>query len=250
MAHDVLIHKLRSLVELTADDERAVRSLSAQRTQVSRHRDILPRLREPDFVYVIVSGWAARYGLRADGSRRITGFMLRGDFCGIHAVAGAAMDHAIVAITDCEMAAIPIAEMEALVARVPLIGKALWRAKLIDEAILRQWLLSSGDALQAIARMLCELHARARAAELYHDGACEVPITQEQLGDAVGLTGVHTNRTLQKLRSFGYIEFANGHLRILQPQELTTLAQWNDRYLAPWQSKDARRLEREAANAF
>lgn len=237
MPYVAWIKKLHSLVDLSPEGERAIRALNSQVWSVDRSRDILRRLRVPDFLYVIVSGWAARYGLRSDGSRRITGFMLPGDFCGIHAVADGAMDHAIVALSDCEVLAIPIAEVKALSSNIPEFATALWRAKLVDEAMLRQWLLSSGDALQSVARMLCELNARARAAQLDFDGICSLPITQDQLGDAIGITGVHTNRTLKILRTEGLVDYKNGRLRVLRSDKLSEIGQWNDRYLTPWLAK-------------
>lgn len=237
MPHASWITKLHNLVDLTVKGERAVRALNSSVSSITRHRDFISRLKAPDYFYVIVSGWAARYCIRSDGSRRITGFMLPGDFCGIHAVTHSAMDHAIVALTNCEVAAIPIAEIEALCSNVPEFALALWRAKLVDEAMLRQWLLSSSDALQATARMLCELSARAKAARLDVDGICALPITQEQLGDAVGITGVHTNRVLKILRTEELVDYAFGHLRVLRADKLSEIGQWNDRYLTPWSAR-------------
>ena len=66
---------------------------------------------------------------------------------------------------------------------------------------LRTWLLNSASAYQAVAHLLCELHARADNVGLVADGRCRIPLTQQDIGDAVGITSVHTNRVLQKLRN-------------------------------------------------
>ena len=182
-------------------EEEQVRSLTWSIKRIDRHRDILLVGETPDYIFVILEGWAGRYSLRRNGSRRITGFMLPGDMCGINAVTESPMDHAITALTDCAMATVPKRFMEEAVASCPRIGKALWTAKLDDEAILRVWLRNSQDAERSLAHLICELHARLEAVGFVSGNAFDFPITQEHLGDALGITPVHTNRMLRVLRS-------------------------------------------------
>ncbi|MGR6329590.1 Crp/Fnr family transcriptional regulator [Sphingomonas sp. XXL09] len=210
MPAKLFLNRLCQLADLEELDIDLVQSIPWSSVSVKRGRDILQVGDRPGYVYVIESGWAARYSVRRNGSRRITGFMLPGDFCGIHAVTGEAMEHAIVALTDCEVARVQANVIEQAVAVSPAIGKALWRAKLTDEAILRMWLLNSQDAETALAHLICELHTRADAIGAVRDGRFLVPVIQEQLGDALGLTAVHVNRMMKKLRLAGLVEF-EGH---------------------------------------
>lgn len=231
MAAQILLDRLGRLVELSAADQAVVRALPWSVSDVRRFRDILSLGERPNYVYLIVSGWAARYSLRANGSRRITGFMLPGDFCGIHAVSDAAMDHAVVALTDCEVARIQKPIIEEAVQAAPAIGTALWRAKLIDEAILRVWLLNSQDAGQALAHLLCELHARADAIGVVDGGRFHVPLTQEHIGDALGITAVHTNRMVKQLRLQGLAELVQGEVIIPDVEALRRACGFNPAYL-------------------
>lgn len=235
MNDNAFLLKLATLVPLGAAELELVTALPMQTTRVARHRDLLSTGQHPDYAYVVQSGWAARYGMRPDGSRRITGFMLPGDFCGIHAVSQAAMDHAIVALTECEVVRIERAAIADLVERSALLAQAIWRAKLVDEAILRQWLLNSADAFQAVGHLLCELHARAQMVGLAEGGRCHVPLTQEHLGDAIGITSVHTNRVMQRLRTEQLLELAHGELHIPDVRALRRACSFDPRYLLPFE---------------
>ncbi|MGR6329195.1 Crp/Fnr family transcriptional regulator [Sphingomonas sp. XXL09] len=198
---------------------------------VPRQKDILRIGASPEYLYFIEDGWAARYSIRRDGSRRITGFMLPGDSCSIHAIAREPLDHAIMAVTDCEVARIPVDLVIAAAAESPAFSVALWRSKLIDEATLRVWLTNSKDALWSVAHLICELHARLDAIGEVSDGAFVLPATQEQIGDALNLTPVHVNRMLKKLRSAGLIQVRDFKAFIPDLQALQTACAFSPSYL-------------------
>ncbi|WP_375270182.1 Crp/Fnr family transcriptional regulator [Sphingomonas sp.] len=234
MQQSALLTKMASLVTLTDEDRRALEALSIDEVPVARRRALLTQGARPDHFHVLLSGWAARYEVRADGSRRITGFMLPGDFCGIHAICHASMDHAIIAITDCVVGRLDAAAVDAVAARQPAINQAIWRAKLIDEAVLRKWLLFSTDAYQSVAHLLCELYVRASTVGLAARGRCRLPLTQEEIGDALGITAVHTNRVIQRLRNERVIDLSQHELTVLDAPALTRAAAFDRSYLAPW----------------
>ena len=239
MKRGALLTKMASLVTLSDEDRQALEALPLTDANVARRRAILAQGARPEFVYMLQSGWAARYEVRSDGSRRITGFLLPGDFCGIHAVCHAAMDHAIVAITDCVVGRIDQAAFADLSRRSPAINQALWRAKLIEEAVLRKWLLFSTDSQQSVAHLLCELYVRAAVVGLAADGQCRLPLTQEEIGDALGITAVHTNRVIQRLRDEGIIDLSHHELTIRDAAALTRAGAFDRSYLEPWLSENA-----------
>jgi CRP-like cAMP-binding protein len=239
MKRGALLTKIASMVTLDDDDRALLETLSLTETSIPRRRAILSQGAAPEFVYVLLSGWAARYEVRSDGSRRITGFLLPGDFCGIHAICHAAMDHAIIAITDCELAKIDRNAFIDLTMRSATINQAVWRAKLIEEAILRKWLLFSTDSHQSVAHLLCELYVRAAIVGLAADGQCRLPLTQEEIGDALGITAVHTNRVIQRLRGEGTLDLSHHELTIKDPTALTRVAAFDRSYLQPWLSDNA-----------
>lgn len=203
-----LIAKVSSLVELSRQEREALANLEMELRRAPRRSDVLTRGIEPDYVYVLLSGWAARYEVRRNGARRITGFLLPGDFCGIHAICDAAMDHSVTALTDCEVGMIAQSAMAELIQSFRAISDAVWRAKLQEEATLRKWLVYASDASVAVGHLLCELYSRAESVGLASRGRLHLPLTQEEIGDALGLTSVHTNRVLKVLRDGGLIELS------------------------------------------
>lgn len=211
MAAKSFFDRLSRLAHPDKLDHELVRAIPWSSVTIKRGNDILRQGNRPDNAYIIESGWAARYSVRRNGSRRITGFMLPGDFCGIHAMTGEAMDHAIIALTECKVDQVLVSVIEEAVAVSPAIGRALWRAKLTDEAILRMWLLNSQDSEMALAHLICELHARLDAIGAVQDNSFRLPVTQEHIGDALGITAVHTNRMMKQLRLSGLINF-KGHV--------------------------------------
>ena len=234
MATSAFITRLRSLAPLSEADVYAVERVEMKRFSFQRRQDVLSKGMKPTFVYILLSGWAARYEVRRNGGRRITGFLLPGDFCGIHAVCEASMDHSIIALTHCIIGTIQREAMEAIAKASQPIFDAVWRAKLVEEAILRKWLVYAADAHQSVGRLLCELYARVDAVGLTSNGSCEVPLTQEMIGDALGLTPVHVNRMLQKLRAERLIELHDHELKILDAANLEMVAEFEPSYLQPW----------------
>lgn len=96
----------------------------------------------------------------------------------------------------------------------PNIVRAFWWAQLVDESILRAWIVSMGrrSSLERVAHLMCELYIRARNIGLAGSDRAELPLTPIVLGDALGLTPVHINRVLSRLRTDGIMELSGGVL--------------------------------------
>ena len=181
----------------------------------------------------MLDGWSARFGLNENGGRRITAFLLPGDFCDIHVTSLAAMDHGIVAITDCRVGLIAKDAIDQITRSTPALTLAFWRSSLVDVAIARQWLVNAGrrSAYQSVGHLLCELHVRLRQIGEADESCIDLPLTQEEIGDATGLTGVHVNRTLKKLREEGLIAFFGSGIRIPDVIALRRAADFDPSYL-------------------
>lgn len=201
--------------------------------QVEAKRDIISEGDKPEHVHVILEGWAARYKVLPDGSRQIVAFLVPGDFCDLHVTILRRMDHGIVALTPAKVAFVPHKVMEDLPINRPSLGRALWRATLVDEAVLRSWIVSIGrrDARVRIAHLLCELHARLALVGLAADGEFELPLTQEVIADATGLTPVHVNRMLQQLRAEELIVLESNRLAVPDLAALANVAGFDANYL-------------------
>lgn len=229
-----LVNKFSRLAALSQQEEKAILDLPFSLKEIQRYRDVIVKGNLVSYLYVMIDGWAGRYNLRSDGSRRITGFLVPGDFCGIHAVCHAPLDHSISALTRCTIAQIDISTVNILAAGSPQIAKAIWMAKLGDEAILRTWLLNSADALNSLMHLLCELEARLNPSATSVERTIELPLTQEQLGDALGITKVHVNRTLRQLRERGLVTLRQGKLYIPDVYALRKRASFEPSYLHTW----------------
>lgn len=187
----------------------------------------------PDPVFVMLEGWAFRYKILPDGGRQIMAFMLPGDFCDIHIAVLEEMDHSVVTLTKARVAFLPRAQMEALVEARPAVTRAFWWSQLVDQGVLRAWIVSMGrrTSTERVAHLMCELYIRMRNIGLATHDQCEMPLTQTVLADAVGLTPVHVNRVLRKLRLAKIMDLRSGSLTILDPAKLARIAGFDDNYL-------------------
>jgi CRP-like cAMP-binding protein len=227
-----LIAKLKNVSVVSEADAEALRSACRSVHSVEARRDVIRDGDKPEHVHLMVEGWAARYKVLPDGSRQIMAFLIPGDFCDIHITILGEMDHGIVALTPVKVAYVERGDMDALAAR-PDLTRALWWATLVDEAVLRAWIVSLGrrDAYEATAHLFCELHQRMKNVGLVEDDQFDLPLTQEVLADALGLTPVHVNRSLKRLRRDGLIEIQQGSLAICDVQRLRKAAGFDPSYL-------------------
>lgn len=227
-----LVTKLESVARLTADDRLALVSPCDDPREMGARRSVVREGERPDHVHPMVEGWAARYKLLADGTRQITAFLIPGDFCDFHITILREMDHSITTLTRAKVAFIPRSKMDALTER-PGIARAFWWWTLVDEAVLRAWIVNVGrrDAFEAIGHLMCELYVRMRNIGLTSDHCFELPLTQEELGDALGLTPVHVNRVLQRMRAEELISLKGGLLTIHDYRRLEAASGLNPNYL-------------------
>lgn len=225
------IIELMRLCDASEQDKTLIRTLPWEIDCSTKHRQIVGLGATPDFAFLLLEGWAARFSVRRNGTRRITGFLLPGDLSWIHALAAAEMDHAIVAVTDCVYAKVPAYALLQAAGSSANVSMALLRAKLVDEAILRTWLRNSEDAERSVGHLICELHARLKAAGLAQGESLQVPLTQEQIGDALSLTSVHTNRMIRKLREYGFITKRGSQIKIVDIDALRRFSAFNPSYL-------------------
>lgn len=188
--------ELAALAALPSDEER-VRS----RGYIVRQGEAMKRS------CLLVDGFAARYKLTADGERQIVSFHVPGDFIDLHTVMLKVADHSIGTLGDARIDWVPHTALLDVATAHDAVGLAFWKDTLVDASIGREWLLNIGqrDAYARLAHLICEIATRLAAVGLYREGRFQLMVTQTELADATGLTPVHINRTLQKLRADGLI---------------------------------------------
>ena len=234
MPYNPLLAKLETFTDLRESDRALLAGLCRDIRTFEPKRHVIREGDRPQQVHLMVEGWAARYKAMPDGSRQIVAFLLPGDFCDLHVAILGEMDHAIVAVTQCRVAFIPSAEMDELTSHHEGLTRALWWGTLVDEAVLRSWIANNGrrEAEARIAHLLCELHARMKLIGLVSsEDRFNLPITQEEIADATGLTPVHTNRMLQRLRQMGLIDLHDRVLTVLDLPQLRRVAGFDPNYL-------------------
>ena len=229
----VLSAKLKRLAPLSDEDERALLSLP-HRVAEARARDFLVREGQvPQDCCLLVKGVAARSKLTADGCRQIVSFHIAGDVLDLQHLFLDRADHDVQTITAAEVVWIPMADLRSLQAERPAIATALWRDALIDASIFREWVLNVGrrDAKTRIAHMLSEYLIRSAAAGLGAPDTMSLPFTQEEIGDATGLTPVHVNRMLRELEEQGLMSRAGRAVRVVDWPGFRQVATFDPAYL-------------------
>jgi CRP-like cAMP-binding protein len=148
------------------------------------------------------------------------------------------MEHNAQALTCVEVAVIPAQAIGELLNSRPSVARALWIETLIHASIQREWTVNVGrrDARTRIAHLLCELGIRQEAAGLADRDRYVLPLTQEQLADATGLTAVHVNRVLQGLAGDGLITREKRSLTMRDWHRLADTGQFTPDYLQPAQN--------------
>jgi CRP-like cAMP-binding protein len=203
-----------------------------QRTFPAR-TDLIREGDKPGPVFVILDGWACRYKILPEGTRQITQFLMPGDCCDLHASVLNYMEHSIATLTAARIALVPRGIMEELIETRPAITRAFWWTQLVDADTLRAWIVSMDrrNGLQRVAHLMCELYVRARNIGLTDGDSFELPLTQTVIGDALGLTPIHVNRVLRKLRISGVMTLIGGDLVIADIAKLAVVAGFDDNYL-------------------
>ena len=230
---NAFVEKIRSHVNLSDGDVNLLVSACSSVRSVPARHDLIREGDKPGPVFVMLEGWACRYKLLPEGGRQITAFLMPGDFCDMHVAVLDEMDHSLGTLTRARVASIPRAQMEELIETRPAITQAFWRTQLIDEGILRAWIVSMGrrTAMERVAHLMCELYVRAKNIGMITGDHCEMPLTQIVLSDALGLTPVHVNRVLRKLKESGIMEVGSGTLTISNIVKLAEVAGFAENYL-------------------
>lgn len=229
---NLLIRKLEGFHALSANDKELLEHHSRPLREIPAKQDIIREGDTPDDVFLILSGFACRYKLIEGGKRQIMAFLVPGDFCDFQVFILKHMDHNIGTLSRCQVVRIKRDAILALTER-PAIARAFWWASLVDAGILREWLVNIGQrtAETRIAHLLCELLVRLEAVGLVKDNSYSLPISQNDLADAMGVTVVHTNRMLMALRDQDLIDLEDRELVVRDVARLKALSGFNPNYL-------------------
>lgn len=233
---NAFVRKLRRFVDLTDSEVAALLRLSDKPVPKRRGDRLIEQGDRPKSVQILLSGWGCRQKILRDGSRQVLAYLVPGDICDIHGWLLSRMDHEVVLLSDAEVATAPADAVHDVMERFRRVERAMWCSTLVDEAISREWLVDIGrrEAIDRIGHRLCEFHSRLQSVGMVtKDGAFSFPLTQEDLADSLGITSVHLNRTMARLREQGLIEFGRKRMRIALPERLAEMSGFDPDYLHP-----------------
>jgi CRP-like cAMP-binding protein len=221
-------------VYLQSQDREAIMRLARQARSFPARQDIARENAPETIIRILTEGMACRYKMMPGGRRAITGYVLPGDFCDLGVFVSGRSGACIASLTPCRVAEIPLALMTELLAR-PGVLRALFEMAVAEAAILREWLANMGQELseQRVAHLICEMRKRMEAAGMAQDGELHLPLTQEELGESVGISTVHVNRVLQRLKADGLIQLHGRTVTIPDLARLETFAEFEPGYLEP-----------------
>ncbi len=228
-----LIRKLESSAAVSDAEKAALLRLPMAVQDLRADQDIVREGDRPSRCCLILEGFAASYKARPNGKRQIMAFYIPGDIPDLQSLHVEVMDQAITTICRCTVAFIQHPHMREICHMHPRLADIFWRETLIDASTFREWIMCLGrrSATEHLAHLFCEFFMRLEAVELARDHSFLFPVTQAELGDALGLSGVHVNRVLRDLRARDLIAWKGHTLTVMDWERLAELAEFNSTYL-------------------
>ena len=223
--------RLFSSPYLSNTERQALENVAFPVRSIDNGIELLREGERADHFHIVTEGWACRYKMTRNGARQIVALLIPGDTANLDSFLFGRLDYGVRALTAAKVATIPRDRMLALADQHPGVARTLAWAAMAENATLSQWALCLGrhSARQRLAHLLCEISVR--LGESDSDTSFELPLTQEQIADMLGLTSVHVNRTIQQLRNEGVIESKNRTMTICNFEALRRAGEFDPAYL-------------------
>ena len=233
VANSPLTRKLSAFVALSSKELAVLERLHQRRRSFVAGRDLVHQGQTDQAAYILASGWVCSYKLQPDGTRQIVDFQIAGDFLGLRSVLLRTSDHSFEPIVDIQAVEVMASDLIDAFEQTPRLATAILWAASRDEAMVVEHLVGMGqrDAEARMAHLLLELGAKLALVGLGSRDGYDCPLTQYHLADALGLSAVHVNRVLRKLREDGLATFRNGRVTFDDFDRLAALADFDPAYM-------------------
>ena len=220
------LRKRPSLREFTAEELAFVKELKVDELRVDPGTSFLREGARSDQLYTVLHGWAFRYKMLDDGRRQILNYALPADMVGLQGALMREMEHSVEALTPLTLCVFPRQKMWDLYSRAPSLAFDITWLAAREEQLIDEHLLSVGrrSAIERTAYLLLHLYVRAEEAGLVKDHTIQFPFTQQHLADTLGMSLVHTNKTLKRLYASNAIRWKGRMFEMLDRAALATLA--------------------------
>lgn len=195
--------------------------------------DVLRRGAEMKKLILLVSGWAVRCRYTRDGNRQIVHILVPGDVITPNVFAAKRTDHGITALSEVVARFVDVEDMQELLAENGSLAAAFWWATEQEHGMLREQIVRLGrrSALHRIPHLFLELHRRLHLVGQATADSFILPLTQNDIADALGLSNVHVNRTLKKLVDQGYIAYEASVTRVIDFDGLAAMCDFDTLHL-------------------
>ncbi|MDI1310087.1 MAG: Crp/Fnr family transcriptional regulator [Methylotenera sp.] len=222
------LRKLECFSKATSDEISFIQSYKKTEIKLSAGKTLVHQGSRNVELYTLKSGWAFRYSLLENGKRQILNFILPGDFIGLQAELDKELNYGIESLTECVFCVFPQDRIMDVYSQYPTLGYDLTWLAAHGELIVDENLISVGgrNALQRIAMLLVSLYKRASSIGEVVDESFNFPITQQHIADSMGLSLVHTNKTMAKLKLYGVQEITNNRIKIRSLDKIARLAEY------------------------
>lgn len=229
----LLLTKLETHSVLDEADREKILALPYSRRTLEAHAYLLREGEKPEVCSVLLEGFAYRQKLTSDGGRQILALHIPGEGLDFQNLFLDEADHNVQMLTRGTVAAIPREDIQALAKSRAGVSHAILTAILVEAAIFREWIVNVGrrDSRTRMAHVLCEFAVRLEAQGLAKQYGYELPMTQEQLADVLGLTAVHVNRTIKALEADGLIARKGRSISFPDWEQMRAVGDFNQRYL-------------------
>ncbi|AEH87465.1 Crp/Fnr family transcriptional regulator [Mesorhizobium opportunistum] len=197
-------------------------------------QDLVSTGSRPAYSTMLLDGLAARYKVLEDGGRQFTSLQVPGDFVDLHAFLLRKMDHGIVALSPCRVMFADHSKLKAITEQAPHLARLLWLDTLVDGAIHREWIVAMGRRSKTshLAHLICELFVRLQVVKRTSGMSFNLPLSQAEMADVLGLSVVHMNRVIGSLKKTKVISWVNHTVTILDWDQIAELAEFDPTYLS------------------
>ena len=229
-----LTRKLLRLVALSAPEIDVLRELQSHGRRAARGREIIAEGRKYDELQILIEGVALRYRVLNDGRRQVLNIVLPGDFIGFPGCFFEGALYSISALSDCLASPVPFTRFLRLPETHPRLGAAIFWSLSCETAMYAEHLIGVGrrSALERVAHFLLEMLIRLQAIGLADERSYRLPLTQELIADALGLSVQYVNQTLRQLREEGLALVDRQQVTIIDFDGLATLADFERNYIS------------------
>ncbi|SFI87402.1 Crp/Fnr family transcriptional regulator [Bradyrhizobium sp. Gha] len=228
-----LVERLRISSAIADKDVREIEALPISVRQFPAETAVVRDGERATNCCLIADGFCARSKTIASGKRQILSLHIPGEIPDLMSLFLHVMDHDLSTLTPATLGFIKHDDLQKLHRRNPDLAEMFWRDTLIDAAMFREWIVNVGQrpAPARLAHVMIELRERLRLIGRVDGDSFEMPLTQEQVGETLGITSVHVNRVIKQVRQDGIVEFNRGRVTVLDERKFQELADFDVRYL-------------------